>query len=169
MTTESEAKAILEAIRDYKPPKKLHPIAGLTYDLYDAAGFQITDEVLDRLRRELEPHKSDLKALTDALCGLSAFIVYANEQLEDPEAAGRISELVKECRPQYAPLGEKLVGLLQDFAQQAKEIFGRFSDKEEELRAPKVGEQAPDGAVPLSRLKPVAKRPPLIRKAKDED
>lgn len=168
MTTESEAKAILEAIRDYRPPSKLHPIAGLTFDLYDAAGSKITDEILDRLRQELEPHRTDLKALTDALCGLSAFIMYANEQLEDPEAAARVSELVKECRPQYAPLGEKLVGLLQDFAQQAKEVFGRFADKEEELRAPKVGEQAPDGAVPLSRLKPVAKRPPLIKKDKRE-
>lgn len=167
MTSEREAKAILEAIRDYKPPKKLHPIAGRAIDLYFANGSKIPDEVVNALRQQIQPIKHDLKELTDVLWGLSQVIMYFNENEQNPDAAARISELVKECRPQYAPLGEKLVGLVQDFAKQAKEIFGRFADQEEELRAPKVGDQAPDGAVPLSRLKPMAKRPPPVNKKKE--
>lgn len=167
MTSEREAKAILEAIRDYKPPKKLHPIPSRALDLYFAGGEKFSDEALDALRKDIEPLKHDLKALTDVLWGLSQVVIYLNENEQDAASATRISELVKECRPQYSPLGEKLVGLVQDFAKQAKEIFGRFADQEEELRAPKVGEQAPDGAVPLSRLKPVAKRPPPVAKKKE--
>ena len=51
---------ILEVLRDYRPPKKLHPIAGKAYDMYDAAGFKLTDEAKEVIRQELDSHGDDL-------------------------------------------------------------------------------------------------------------
>lgn len=157
---------LLEQLKAYRPPKKLHPIAGKAYDLYDAAGFKLTDEAIAELRKDLQSYYGDLKALTDALCGLAAFIMYAMENLDDKKAAEQIAELMKEVRPQYEPLGNRLAQILQDLSKKATGILDRFSDRDQKAknRAPVYDEAPPTGTVPLRDLKPVAQPPPVRKK-----
>lgn len=157
----------LEDIKNYRPPAKLHPIAGKTYDLYDAAGFKLTPEAIQELRLELQGYHGDLKALTDALCGLAAFIMFAMEVRNDPAAAEAIANLIKEQRSEYEVLGRSLQGVLQDLAKKAGTVFEKFTGKEkvEKSRAPKIDEKAPEGAVPLKALANPAQPPLHLQRA----
>lgn len=159
---------ILEQIKAYRPPKKLHPIAEKTYLLYDTGGFKLSDEALDTIRAELQGYRGDLKALTDALCGLSAFIMYAMETLNDPIAAEQVAGLIKECRPAYEGLGQFLEKAFQEAARKATSVLDRFMDRDTsaKARAPKYDEPPEEGTVPLRVLKPVAQPPPVRNKGK---
>jgi hypothetical protein len=158
----------LEAIKDYRPPKKLHPIASKTYDLYAAAGNRLTPEALEALRADLRATYGDLKATTDALCGLASFVIYANEHLDDPAAAEQISELMRDARQEFEPVSTGLQSMLQDWARKVSGVFDRFSDRDQtaKARAPVYDELPPNGTVPLKQLKPVAKPPPIRVRAK---
>ena len=158
------AEYTLDQIKSYRPPKKLPEIAGLAYDLYDAAGFKVTDEILDKLRAELESKYGDLKALTDDLCGLCAFIVLLMEVRDDAKAAEKIAKLIQDQESQYRELGEWLAMHIQDHSAAAAELLEAFSGMKDESRgrAPVFGEDAPDGALPVASIKPVAE-PPLIK------
>ncbi len=159
---------LIEGLKAYRPPKKLHPIAGKTYDLYAAAGNQLSDEAIAELRKDLEATYGDLKATTDALCGLASFVVYANEHLKDPKAGDQISALMQETRSQFEPLAARLSTLLQDAAKYATGVLDRFMDRDQTAknRAPRYDEPAPEGTVPLKQLKPVAQPPPVRDRGK---
>jgi hypothetical protein len=159
------SEELLEAIKNYRPPKKLHPIAGRTYDLYDSAGFQLTDEALDEIRKVLEGYGDDLKALTDALCGLSAFVIYANEKLGDPVAAEKVALVMRECRGKYEPLSEGVTAALQDLVRKVRGLFDRFVDRDRapDSKAPIYDDERPPNTVPLRELKPIA-QPPMRRR-----
>ena len=159
---------ILEILRDYTPPKKLHPIAATTYDAYAAAGRELTPEIADDIREQLAAYGDDLKALTDALCGLAAFMIYVSENLDDQATGEKVAAIIKEVGPRYEPLENRAVRALQDLAKKTKGLFDRFvdKDKQEEARAPVYGEKAPEGSVPASTFKPVAQPPPWAKKKK---
>jgi hypothetical protein len=159
---------LLKQVLTYRPPAELHPIAGLTYDLYDEAGFVITDGILDRLREELRPFESDFRALTDALAGLCAFIMYALQDLEDEAAAQRIVDLIKEVRPKYQPIWTQLGNMLQDASKKTLGALSRFSGFEDgaSKNAPRHDADRPAGTIPLRVLKPVAHPPPPRNRAK---
>lgn len=159
---------LIEALKSYRPPKKLHPIAGKTLDLYLAGGNQLSEEAIADIRKDLQAYYGDLKAVTDALCGLGAFIMHATENLNDPKAAEQIADLMREARPQYEPLGHRLASLLQDVAKHATGVLDRFMDRDQtsKTRAPKYDEAPPVGTIPLKQLKPVAQPPPVRGKKK---
>ena len=102
------AQYTVEDIRSYKPPDKLPPIAGMTYDLYDAGGFNLDDEAVEKIRAELESNSEDLKELTDMLCGLSTFIIFAMEVREDPVAAETVAKLIQEQASKYEEVARML-------------------------------------------------------------
>jgi hypothetical protein len=156
---------VLNAIKDYRPPKKLHPIAGKTYDLYAAAGKQLTPEALDIILEELRSHYGDLKATTDALAGLASFQIYAREHLDDEKAADQIMELMKDARMQFEPLSLQVAGWLSDLTKKLTGIFDRFTDRDRsgDSRAPVHDKAPPEGTVPLKQLKPMAE-PPRVRR-----
>ena len=158
-----DPKELLEQIRAYRPPTKLHPIAGKTYDLYDAGGFKLSEAALQEIRADLAAFNGDLKGLTDALCGLSAFIMYAMESLNDPVAAEQVAKLIQETKPQYAEIGSSLSGVLQDLAQKATGVLDRFSgrDLKAKKRAPTFGSAPPEGAIPASAMMKPRAEPPL--------
>lgn len=161
----TEDVKILEALRDYRPPKKLHPIARFAWGLYEEAGDDIPPEAIEALRDELKQYE-DLKDLTDALCGLSAFMIYISEQLGDTENGEKIAELVKEVGPRYEPFTDRVAQAIENLGRRVKGLYDRFTDRDktEDSRAPVYGEDAPKGTVPLKNIKPRATVPPWARK-----
>jgi len=162
------ADNILEVLRDYRPPTKLHPIAGNAFDLYDAAGSKMTDEVVDGIRKDLEQYQGDLKALTDALCGLTAFMIYVSEKLGDVDGGERVAALIKEQGPKYESLTQRVIEAIDELKLKGKEAFDRFFAREEKeaKRAPVYGEKPPEGSIPASSVKPVAQPPLWAQKKK---
>jgi hypothetical protein len=167
----ADPQITLEQIQGYRPPKDLHPIAKKTWDLYAAADHKLTDEALAEIRKELRTHYGNLKNLTDALCGLGAFIMYVMESRQDKVAAEQIGVIIGETGPQFESVAKVVTSAFQDAAKKARGVFDRFRGKEDptKAKAPKFGEAKPEGAVSLSTIKPQAQPPVHVRLAKDKE
>lgn len=157
---------VLEAVKAYRPPKKLHPIAMQAFDLYKAGNYKLDDAAVGELRKTLEAHYGDLKTLTDALCSLAAFIAYLMEVKQDQATAEVVAKLMKETQPQYVSLVDYLTKVLSDAGKAVVGVLDRFTDRDTsgDKRAPKYGEEPPPGTVPLKSIKPVAQPPPKRKK-----
>lgn len=156
---------ILEQVGKYRAPTKLPPIANKAYELYATGGKKLSPEAVDVLRKELAVFNDDLKALTDAICGLGAFAIYVRDHLHDPVAAETVAKLIHETAPKYKTIGERIAAALQDMATKATDLLDRFTDREAVPKnvAPKFDgdEPPPAGSIPLKSLKPVGSPPPL--------
>jgi hypothetical protein len=154
---------ILELISQYRAPAKLPPIADKAFALYTAGSNSLSDEAIEVLRKDLAVFGGDLKALSDAICGLGAFAIYVRDHLHDPETAEDVAKLIQETAPKYATIGERISAALQDVAAKATELLSKFTDREDAAKAtaPKYGDEAPTGTIPLKALKPVGAPPPL--------
>jgi hypothetical protein len=156
---------ILEQISKYKAPSRLPPIANKAYDLWASGGNKLSDESVAILRKDLEKFYDDLKALTDAICGLGAFAIYARDYLKDTDASDKVVKLIQETAPKYTSIGERIAAALQDLANKATGLLDKFTDRESVPKnvAPKFdGDEAPPvGTVPLKQLKPLGGPPPL--------
>lgn len=161
---------ILEDIAKYKAPTKVPPIAVLGFQLYEEAGFKMTEASVEVLRAALAVYEDDLKALTDANIGLGVFALYLRDTRKDTEAAEQIAKLIKETAPQYTAIGERVVNALKDLQSSAVNLLARFSNQDQsaQTRAPKFGEESPKGTLPLKELKPVRNMPqrPSVTKPK---
>jgi hypothetical protein len=159
---------LLQALRDYRPPKKLHPIADKAFSLYQKGDYKVTDETIAILRADLDAIAHDIKLHTDALCGVTAFMIYINEKYEDHESGEKVADLIKSVGHRYESLTERAVAALGDLGKSVKGLFDRFTAKKDtdEKRAPAFGEERPEGTIPLSTLKPPAQPPPWARKKK---
>lgn len=168
MAAEDEGIRLLKALRDYRPPKKLHPIAEKAYVLYSQNEQTMTDEVIASLRADLDAVAHDLKLHTDALCGLAAFTMYITEKINDPVAGERVTELIRSTAPRYEGITMKAQSALGDLSKAVKGVFQRFTQRTEpaENKAPihDKEEPPPEGAIPLSTLKPPATPPPWAKK-----
>lgn len=161
---------LLKAIRDYKPPAKLHPIAMVAWELYEKNNDTLTPEGEQQLREILESYGDDLKALMDAMEGLTRFMVFVSENEKDLETAEQVSRLLKEVAPKFNPLWEKAGHALQNLGKAAQGMFHRFIDRDvsPDKAAPKYGDERPKNTVPLKDLKPVAQPPPwAVKKGGD--
>jgi hypothetical protein len=162
---------ILEEIQAYKGPTKVPPIADKAAALYEAAGFKLDEDTTQVLRQELAKHAGDLKSLTDAIIGLSVFALFLRDDRKDSASAEAIVRLIGEHAPKYFPIGERIVGALQDMSLKASDLFDQFSGRlAEKKRAPKYGEAGPAGSISLKQLKPMTnplpqpRRPPVKKK-----
>ncbi len=163
---EPTIEQILDAIKNYRPPPQIHPVAIKAFDLYRANDWKMTDEIVGTLRKELDALGTDLKVLSDAMCGLVAFMVTASEKFGDTAAGEMIGKLLQEQGPKYAPLADRILQGLQELGIKSKDAFAKFigSDSSAEKRAPAVGDKPPEGSVPLKAVKPAAEPPRWAKK-----
>lgn len=161
---------ILEQLGKYQAPKKLPPVAKKALDFYFHAGKKLTPEAVATLKQDLEALSPDMKALTDANVGLGACALHLRDQLNDPETAEILAQIVRDTAPKYLSIGERIASAFQDIASKATELLDRFSDREAPPKnvAPKFddSEPPPQGTVPLKDLKPVGSPPPLRERKK---
>lgn len=156
---------ILEDLQKYQGPTRLPPIANKAVALYEAGGFQLNDAAKQVLREELNVFAKDLKALTDNIVALGAFAIYIRDTRNDNDTVETIARIIGEHAPKYAPIGDRVVGALQEMAMKASDVFDAFSGAAgEKKRAPKFGETGPAGTMPLKALKPVNAPPPRPKK-----
>lgn len=155
-------RELLELVRSYEQPTKLHPIADRAFQLFEAAGGRLGEREVAVLRAVLEALKGDEQwvELMDALVSLYSFVIYANQKLNAPDAADAVTELIREQRGVFLSLRESLDEAHMDGSSEAlRRSRGWWGALGEERRAPRVGEPAPKGTIRASVLKPRAQPP----------
>lgn len=162
MSLEDDRK-LLKAVREYLPPKELHPIATTAWSLYEAAQNQLTPEGVQSLRTVLDGYRHDLKQLGEAIFGLARFMMYVGDSLGDKGAAEKVANLMREYGHLYEPFWEKVGEAAANVGGEIAAQFQSFAGKEEPKAAPVFGAAAPAGSVPLSKLAPPSRPPPTSR------
>jgi hypothetical protein len=166
-----DAIEAIELLKSYQPPTTLQPIAAAAAFLYINNGRRLDSEHLDAIRAELACHHHDLRELATALLGLRAFGRWVLEFQDDEPTHRQIFELIGEAAPFFEPLMTALASAPQELATIVAAELRRFEGTDDDgsgHRAPCFGATAPEGTVPLRRLKPVATPPPIFTKTKNK-
>ncbi len=163
-------RELLQLAQTYRQPSKLHPIADRTFQLFEAAGDKLGEPQLAELRAQLE----DLGARElytewmDALVSLYAFVRYANEKLDAPDAADAVTELIREQRTLFDSICEGIGDARLDDSRAHQRLAVEWGGDDDlaTRTAPALNARPPEGSVRASVLKPIARPPPhLVRRA----
>lgn len=155
---------LLEAVRDWRPPEKLHPMAMVVWGIYEDAGNKMSPTELGRVRELFDAYGEDLTGLAEAMEGVVRFMLYVGDELKDKESAKAIGDLMREYMHLYEPFWQQVAEALQNVGSEARESFSEFLDPEDKGKkvAPTYGEAPPQGTIPLRNLAPPV-RPPTAR------
>ena len=153
---------LLEAVRNWRPPEKLHPIAMTTWHLYEGNGDKLPPPALQQVRDVLDAYGDDLTGLAEAMEGLVRFMLYVGDELEDKETGKQVADLMREYIHLYEPFWERVGEALNNVGEELRGSFQNFMDQElgDDRTAPVYGEAAPKGTVPLKDIAPPPGRPP---------
>lgn len=167
--SDEDAK-LLQAVRDWRPPTKLHPIAMQVWQIYEKHGLKMPPEGLQEIRDLLAAYGDDLKALAEALEGLSRFMLLAGEHHKDKKTAAQIADLMREYTHLFEPFWQRVGEALANVGAETSASFLEFlgSDAVTAKLAPLYGQEAPKGSVPLRNLAPPARPPPWAAKHKNK-
>lgn len=157
---------LLKAVREWKPPEELHPMAMTAWHFYEEAGNDLTPEVLSKLKEILDEYGDNLVGLAEAIEGLVRFMLYVGDNLDDKKNAQAVGDLMRSYMPLYEPFWERVGEALNNVSEEARGAFHTFLAGEHgaKKQAPTFGEKAPDGTVPLKDLAPVGRPPPWASK-----
>ncbi len=164
-----EDEQLLEAVRTWRPPEKLHPMAMVVWGIYEEAGNTLSPPELQKVRDLFDAYGEDLVGLAEAMEGVVRFMLYVGDGLDDKESAKKIGDLLREYVHLYEPFWDRVAEALQNVGSDAQSAFGEFIDQEVEKKkktAPVYGEAAPAGTVPLRTLTNPARPPPWAPKTK---
>jgi hypothetical protein len=165
MSQEEDLK-LLDAVRNWRPPKKLHPMAMVAWKMYEEGGNTLSDESISKLREVLDAYGDDLKGLAEACEGLTRFVMYTSQNLGDEENADKVIKLLREYSHRYEPFWQRVGEALSNVGAKAVDNFRSFVGQNQpgEKSAPTLGEKAPEGSVPLKDIMPAARPPPWAPK-----
>lgn len=158
-----EDRALLESLQRWQPPTQLHPIAMLAFHLYEEAGMAMTDAVVAELRGLLDGYAEEdasLIPLAEALEGSTRFMILLRDHRSDPEGAEQVADLIRDYAPRFGPFWERVGEAMSNLQMDAGTAFKSFVGEAFKTTAPELGQQAPEGSVPLKDLKLGAGRPP---------
>lgn len=159
MSLEDDRK-LLQAVREYLPPKELHPIAMTAWNLYEGNGNTFPPEAVGGVRAVLDGYRGDLKSLGEAIFGVARFMIYVTEDLGDAATGEKVADLLREYGSLYEPFWEKVGEAAANVGGEASSVFQTFAGEEAKKAAPVFGQAAPQGTVPLRNLVPPGRPPP---------
>lgn len=155
---------LLEAVRNWRPPTKLHPMAMSAYHLYERLGMSLPAEGVVELRAMLDAHRDDLKTLAEHIEGLARFMILIAEHFGDVAGSKRVADLMREYTPLFEPFWRRVGEALDNVGSETKGSFQRFTGDVEEKVAVVHDAAKPTGTIPLSTLLNPARPPPWARK-----
>ncbi|MEL7367612.1 MAG: hypothetical protein AAFN74_01775 [Myxococcota bacterium] len=164
----SEDRKLLEAVRNWRPPQELHPIAMVAFGLYDEAGNKLPPATIKELRRVLDGYGEDLESLAAAMEGMTRFMLYIGDNLKDQESSDKVGKLLREYAERFEPFWRRVAQALENEGENVQAAFSELvgeTDDPAKKTAPKYGEKAPVGSVRLSDIAPPT-RPPAFKPKK---
>jgi hypothetical protein len=163
LMTREEDEALLKAVREWRPPTKLHPIAMHAWGIYEKNNFDLPPAAVAELRAALDSYGDDLIKLAEAIEGVTRFMILLNEHRKDEANGKRVLELLREYAERFQPFWERVAEALQNVGGDSLDAFQKFIGQDEK-GAPLHGQPAPAGTIPLATLVPPARPPPWARK-----
>ncbi|MBI4819150.1 MAG: hypothetical protein HY791_22955 [Deltaproteobacteria bacterium] len=161
-----EDTELLRAVREWRPPEKLHPIAMFTWDIYEANEFSMPPEGVAKVKAVLDGYGDDLVALAEAMEGLIRFILCVRHMKQDEISGQKISDLCRAYAHLYEPFWTRVGEAMANVGDDTRAVFQKMMGAEPtDKAAPAVGQAPPPGTIPLSRLVDPG-RPPPFRPAK---
>ena len=159
---------LLNAVRTWRPPDDLHPVALLASTLYHAAGDELTAEVHDLLKDTLDEYGSDLIDLAMAMEGLVRFTILLEQKYEDKAGAKQLVELMRSYMPLYEPFWRRVGDAMRRANTHQQSAFLAFLDADlaPKDKAAKFGETPPQGSIPARTLVATGRPPPHRRRNK---
>jgi hypothetical protein len=160
-----EDEALLRAVRDWRPPTTLHPIAMFAWNLYEGSGMSLPPEAVQTLRARLDALRDNLIALAEHLEGLTRFMIYVGEMKGDVASGQKIAELMRDYSALFEPFWQRVGEALKNVESDSLDNFRRFTGQHvEEKKVTAHDAEAPRGTVPLKAFTPPARPPPWARK-----
>ena len=157
---------LLNAVRTWRPPEELHPMAILASALYHAAGGELTAEVNSMLKDALDEYGKDLIDLAMAMEGLVRFKIILEQKYDDEDGARQLVELMRSYMPLYEPFWRRVGEALRRANAHQQSTFLAFLDADNapKAKAAKFGEAPPQGAMPARVLVTPGRPPPHRRR-----
>jgi hypothetical protein len=161
-----EDQKLLKAIRDWRPPKTLHPIAMNAVEIYEANGKAMTPEAVQGIRDLLDGYNGDMVGLAKALEGLARFMILLTDHEKDKEGGEAVAALMREYTRLFEPFWKRVGEAATNVTAEARGSFLQFIDRDRtsEKAAPSYGQKAPKDTIPLSSIAPPARPPPWSKK-----
>ena len=165
----AEDRKLLEAVRNWRPPKELHPIAAASLAVYEKANKKLPPPAMQELRALLDAYGEDLTELASAMEGMVRFMRHLGENLEDKESSDKVLKLLREYADRFEPFWQRVAEALKNEGEDVRAAFSDMLGGEDPATrtAPMYGQQKPDGAVRLSDIAPPTRPPPWVPKKKD--
>ncbi len=163
-----EDKKLLEAVRNWRPPKELHPICMAAYGVYAEHDNALPPEAIRDLRRVLDGYGDDLEALAAAMEGMIRFMLYLGEILGDKENGEKVAKLLGEYADRFEPFWQRVAEALENQGGNVQEAFQQMIGDKDPARktAPLYGQKPPAGTVRLADIAPPPRPPPWVPKNK---
>lgn len=161
-----EDEKLLKAVREWRPPTKLHPIAMHAFHIYEEAGMSLPPDAMAKLKATLDAYLPDLVALAEALEGLTRFMMLVTEHHKDQPSGDKVMELLRSYGPLYEPFWERVGEAMRNVSAEQRGQFQSFMDSQTgaEKKAPTFGQDAPKNTVPLRNFVNPARPPPWAKK-----
>lgn len=159
---------LLNAVRSWRPPEEVHPIAGLASACYHGANGEVTAEVVELIKDSLDEYKADLIDLAMAMEGLVRFTILLEQKYDDKDGAQRLVALMRTYMPLYEPFWRRVSTALRRINTKQQSAFLAFLDMDmaPKAKAPKYGDKAPAGSIPVRNLLTPTRPPPHQRRKK---
>ena len=162
-----EDEQLLQAIKDWRPSTKLHPLAVLCWMLYEKNEMSFPQSALDEVKATLDSYGDDIAGLAAAIEGATRFMLLL-DQRGDTESSKAVLTLLRSYSALFEPFWQKVAEALQNVGGETKEAFGKFSGEAEAKVAAVIDQPPPEGTVPLSTLIEPTRPPPWARKKNDK-
>ena len=164
----AEDRKLLEAVRNWRPPKELHPIAMAAFGIYEEAGQTLSPSGMKELRAVLDEYGEDLEALAAAMEGMIRCMIYIGEHLGDKENSEKIAKLLREYAERFEPFWQRVAEALRNEGSDVQEGFAELLGGQDPgtKTAPMYGAKAPVGTLRLSDIAPPPRPPAWTPKNK---
>ncbi len=165
----AEDRKLLEAVRNWKPPKELHPIAPASFTIYEKAGNSLPPPAMEQLKSLLEAYAEDLGELAMAMEGMIRFMRYVGENLGDKESSEKVAKLLRAYADRFEPFWQRVAEAMKNEGEDVRAAFADMLGGQDEASktAPMYGEQKPAGTMKLSDIAPPPRPPAWTPKKKD--
>jgi hypothetical protein len=160
-----EDQELLRAVREWRPPTTLHPIAMTAWEIYERYKQDLPPEAMTELRAAMDSYGDDLKRLAEASEGMIRFMLLLNEHLKDEANGKKVMELLRTYADRFEPFWRKVAEALEREGGAKLDTFkGFLGAVEDKSQVAKVGAKPPPGSVPLSSMLQPGRPPPWAKK-----
>lgn len=160
-----EDQELLRQVREWRPPKTLHPIAMTAWEVYERHTQDLPPPAIAELRAALDAYGDDLQGLAEASEGLIRFMLLLSDHLADEANSKKVLELLRDYAERFEPFWRKVAEALESEGGAKLDAFKGFTgSSDDKSKVAKQDAKPPPGSIPLSSMLQPGRPPPWSKK-----